>query len=75
MPRGKRYELLGSLLKDNQPANLILQCDDGGVWRLDANTAAWRLVGQRVHVIGFRADFDILDVHSITPVSEQRSAL
>jgi hypothetical protein len=67
MPKGKRYELFGSLLKDNRPTNLILQCDDGGVWRLDVDTAAWRFIGQRVHVIGFRADFDILDVYSIKP--------
>ena len=68
MPKGVRYEEVGLLLEGNWPANLILQRDDGGVLRLDANAAACRLVGQRVRVVGTRSDFDILDVDTITAV-------
>ncbi len=47
--------------------DLILRCDEGGYWRLDADN--YRHVGKRVSVDGQRAGFDLLDVTSITPLS------
>lgn len=69
MPMGKRYEEVGLLLKGNRHASLDLQLDGGGgVWRLDADAAACRLIGQRVRVVGIRSDFDLLDVESVSAV-------
>lgn len=63
MPKGKRYEEFGVLGSDER--GLQLRREDGGVWRLDADSAAWRLIGERVRVVGIRSDFNILDVQHI----------
>jgi hypothetical protein len=65
---GKRYGEQGMLLKGNKPGSLVLQREDGGVWRLDANATALRLIGLRVRVVGVRSDFDLLDVETITAI-------
>ena len=44
---------------------LVLHRDAGGRWRLDAPRKAWSLAGQRVCVVGTRADFDLLEVTSL----------
>ena len=47
-----------------------LETDDGGLWRLDVGWG-WqvrKLVGQRVTVTGFRADFDLFDVYRLRAV-------
>lgn len=68
MPMGKRYEEHGLLLRGNGSGSLVLQRDDGGVWRVDADASAWRLIGLRVRVVGVRSDFDLLDVETITSI-------
>lgn len=68
MPMGKRYDEQGLLLKGNGAGSLVLQRDDGGVWRLDADGAASRFIGLRVRIVGVRSDFDLLDVETITAI-------
>jgi hypothetical protein len=41
---------------------LLIEVDGGGVWALDADGKAAKLVGQRVTVEGVRSGFDRLDV-------------
>jgi hypothetical protein len=65
MPKGHRFEEFGRLLRKAGSPYLFLQRDDGGVWRLDGALRDQRLIGQRVHVVGIRADFDLIDVESI----------
>lgn len=65
MPLGSRHEETGVLLRE--PGALILQRDDGGRWRLDADQGPQALLGKRVRVIGTRSAFDLLDVISIEP--------
>jgi hypothetical protein len=65
MPKGTRHVETGLLLEGQRPTNLILQRDDGGVWRLDARAAVWALVGRRVRIVSTRAGFDLLDVDHI----------
>lgn len=63
MPLGKFCIEEGLLLR--QRGGLILQKDDGGRWRLDADPEAGRMIGQRVRVEGVRSDFDVLHVSRI----------
>jgi hypothetical protein len=44
---------------------LILEVDDGGVYALDADRGARKLLGHRVIVEGVRSGFDRLDVEWI----------
>lgn len=46
---------------------LALNRAAGGTWQLDAAPRFRRLIGQRVRVVGVRADFDVLDVQTIEP--------
>lgn len=46
----------------NSKRGLVLQIDDGGVWALDHNRHAAKLVGLRVVVEGTRSGFDRIDV-------------
>lgn len=48
MPMGTRHRLEGLLL--NSKRGLVLQIDDGGVWALDHDRHAVKLVGLRVVV-------------------------
>jgi hypothetical protein len=64
MPIGSFYIETGLLLR--QRGGLILQRDDGGRWRLDANLEAEQLLGQRVRIEAVRSGFDLLDVSRIT---------
>ena len=63
MPRGSHHDETGVLFEDR--GQLCLSRDAGGTWRLDAPTAAKRLTGRRVRVVGTRAEFDLLDVTKI----------
>lgn len=63
MPRGSRHVETGLLLTEN--GVLVLQCDDGGTWRLDARRSAHRLLGRRVRAEGVRDEFDLLAVTKI----------
>jgi hypothetical protein len=63
MPLGKFYVEEGLLLR--QRGGLILQRDDGGRWRLEADPDAEHMIGLRVRVEGVRSDFDVLDVSRI----------
>ena len=67
MPRGSRHDETGLLVDDH--GRLSLSRDEGGTWRLNVPHGARRLAGQRVRVLGVRADFDLLDVERIEPVA------
>ena len=60
MPIGKVHVEEGQLLREQ--GSLILQRDDGGRWRLDADARCEELLGLRVRVEGVRSDFDLLEV-------------
>jgi len=47
MPKGTSDDGIGLLLEGQRPTNLILQRDDGGVWRLGARAAVCALIGKR----------------------------
>ena len=51
----------------------VLRRDCGDTWRLEAPREASGLIGQRVRVIGIRADFDLLDVAHIEAVARTAS--
>jgi hypothetical protein len=63
MPLGSRHDDAGVLLREH--GQLILQRDDGGRWRLNADAAADAMLGGRVRVEGIRSGFDVLDVAHI----------
>lgn len=63
MPVGKFYSEEGLLLR--RRGGFILQRDDGGRWRLDADPGAEELLGLRVGVEGVRSEFHFLDVSRI----------
>jgi hypothetical protein len=63
MPKGTRHRVTG-LLSDSR-RGLILEVDGGGVYALDAEPGARRLLGQKVTVEGVRSGFDRLDVEWI----------
>jgi len=67
MPLGKFYSEEGMLLR--QRGGLILQRDDGGRWRLDADLKFEHLLGSRVRVEGVRSGFDLLEVSRIVGTS------
>lgn len=64
MPIGTFHIETGLLLQ--QRGGLILQRDDGGRWRLDADRDTEKFLGQRVRVEAIRSGFDLLDVSRIT---------
>jgi hypothetical protein len=63
MSIGKVHVEQGRLLRER--GSLILQRDDGGRWRLDADALCEELLGLRVRVEGVRSDFDLLEVSRI----------
>jgi hypothetical protein len=63
MPMGTRHRLTGLLLESAR--GLILELDDGGVYALDTDHKARKLLGHRVIVEGVRSGFDRLDVEWI----------
>ncbi len=65
MPSGSFHAEEGLLLR--QRGGLILQRDDGGRWRLDADPDVERMLGQRVRVEGIRSGFDLLEVSRVVP--------
>ncbi len=64
MPVGTFHIETGLLLQ--QRGGLILQRDDGGRWRLDADRDIEKFLGQRVRVKAIRSGFDLLDVSRVT---------
>lgn len=64
MSRGKHYEEVGILLREGR--DVVLARDGGGQWRLDTHASTEAFLGRRVRVRGMRAEFDLLDVISIT---------
>ena len=67
MPRGSRHDETGWLNEND--GQLTLRRDAGGTWRLDAPQRARKLVGKRVRLEGFRAEFDLLEVKAIDLIS------
>jgi hypothetical protein len=65
MPIGSFHNETGLLLR--QRGKLILQRDNGGRWRLDADAEAEYYLGQRVAIEGIRSGFDVLDVIRLAP--------
>lgn len=63
MPLGTFHIETGLLLR--QRGGLILQRDDGGRWRLNADPEAEQLLGHRVRVEAVRSGFDLLDASRI----------
>lgn len=63
MSIGSKHQESGLLVKEGNA--LLLQRDDGGYWRLEAPRKAYRLVGQRVELVGSRCGFDELIVERI----------
>ena len=63
MPRGTPHHEVGLLLELG--GGLVLEHDDGGIWRLDAPWRVRRLLGRRVRITGERDGFDLLAVLSI----------
>lgn len=63
MPMGTRHRVTGRLMDSKR--GLILEVDDGGVYALDADRGARKLLGHRVIVEGVRSGFDRLDVEWI----------
>jgi hypothetical protein len=47
MPKAFHHFETGLLLKGQRPVNLALEREDGGVWQLDANAAAFAFDAQR----------------------------
>lgn len=72
MPIGARHRLEGLLL--NSKRGLVLQVDNGGVWALDHDRDAAKLVGLRVVLEGTRSGFDRLDVEWIVQLGESGRA-
>lgn len=64
---GSRHNETGWL--NERDGQWILRRDEGGQWRLDVGFwTAWRsrkLIGKRVHVLGTRGEFDLLNVDRI----------
>ena len=67
MPVGTHHRETGVLR--NSERGLILHVDGGGVFALDADIDALKLLGTRVTVEGKRSGFDRLDVDWIGPAS------
>lgn len=67
MPLGTFHAEEGLLLR--QRGGVILQRDDGGRWRLEADGNTERNLGRRVKAEGLRTDFDVLQVSRIVVVS------
>ena len=65
MPIGTHHDETGRLLWED--GRLVLQRDDGGRWRLDADPMAAQHVGKRVRVQGQRTGFDELYARDVTP--------
>ena len=65
MPLGSFHAEEGLLLRER--GSFILNRDDGGRWRLNADPDVERMLGKRVRVEGVRSDFDVLEVSRIVP--------
>lgn len=65
MPIGSFHSETGLLLR--QRGKLILQRDNGGRWRLEAEAGAEHYLGQRVAIEGIRSGFDVLEVVRLGP--------
>lgn len=63
MPLGSRHEETGRIFTEG--ADLILQRDDGGRWRLDGPRRLAARLGERATLGGSRTGFDLLEVDTI----------
>ena len=63
MPMGTRHRVTGRLMTSAR--GLIVEVEGGGVYALDADPDASKLLGHRVVVEGIRNGFDRLDVEWI----------
>lgn len=67
MPCGTVHDETGWMNRDGR--SYVLRRDRGGTWRLDLGfrlmRSAARRVGQRVRIVGTRADFDALEVERL----------
>lgn len=70
---GTRHRLEGLLL--NSKRGLVLQIDDGGVWALDHDRHAAKLIGLRVVVEGTRSGVDRMSTISALRADERPPAL
>lgn len=63
MTLGTRHRVKSRLITSTR--GLMVEVDDGGVYVLDADPDAAKLIGRRVIVEGIRSGFDRLDVEWI----------
>lgn len=65
MSKGTCYEVTGILMRDRR--GLVLSMPGGGAWVLDPPLfcRADRMLGRRVHVVGTRSEFDMIDARKI----------
>lgn len=64
MPKGTTDRLEGLLL-EGRVGQFMLRADDGGQWRVDADSYVQKLLGRRVKVEEVRSDFDLLAAISV----------
>jgi Protein of unknown function (DUF5818) len=62
---GSHHRLEGLLMTSAR--GLVLSLENGGVWALDTDADAKKLLGQRVIVEGVRSGFDRIDVAWMGP--------
>lgn len=60
----RRVTEIGLLLRSE--TGLVLRCDDGGTWQLDAPRSAEMFLGRRVRIAAWRTGFDRLSVEHVT---------
>ena len=69
MSKGSAYDLTGILMRDDR--GLVLAMPGGGAWTLDPPLfcGTGRMLGRRVHVVGTRSGFDLIDARKIEMLS------
>ena len=67
MPLGTQHSEVGLLLEDR--GLIVLRCDDGGTWRVEATLDLREHIGRRVEINGRRDGFDLLAVERLRVLS------
>jgi hypothetical protein len=69
MSKGVAYQLTGILMRDDR--GLVLAMPGGGAWALDPPLfcRTGRMLGHKVHVVGTRSGFDLIDARTIEMIS------